>query len=97
MSRQSAGRGSAAQTNWKAVARHELLEEPVQWPATCYASMREGANDLAGDFSPEEARCDRQHVQLLTATCAHISSLNDLQQPALVNGQLTGYHLVAAV
>ena len=40
--------------DWRAIVRHDLHNERPAWPATCYAHERGGANDLAGDMSPEE-------------------------------------------
>lgn len=42
-------------TNWREVVSNDLQAEKPIWVLSCYASTREGQNDLPGDISPEEA------------------------------------------
>ena len=37
--------------------------EPEAWPSSCYATKRDGPNDLEGDFSREEARWAQLQVR----------------------------------
>lgn len=80
--------GNAPQPSWRDIAQQDLMAEQVPWPATCYASTRDGPNDLEGDVSPEEARYvgvgALHHADLkLTVICTKATTLHDSLKLAL--------------
>lgn len=46
--------------------RDDVKTEQQQppWPFTCYAHQRGGPNDMAGDFSYDEASASKTHAAL---------------------------------
>lgn len=51
---QRANRQQPQNVDWQAVARDDMKNERPKWPFTCYSHIRDGNNDLTGDFSFEE-------------------------------------------